>query len=327
MGCIQAQDFAGAKWGLGLRTSATTDEIIEDDFNAGKILRTHILRPTWHFVAPADIRWMLKLTAPRIMAWGKGYYRKLEIDNNVLKRSRTIIEKALRDGQHLTRNELKALLQKGKVNTDDIRLAFLLMDAELNAIICSGPKKGKQFTYISMDRRVPSTKLPDRDEAIATLARRYFISRGPATIHDFAWWSGLTLADAKKGVEFNKELLTKTTVDGQVYWSSDNNVSVQRSKKTIFMLPPFDEYAVAYKDRAAMLPENFQQKPALGLSPAIIVNGQMAATWRRDLTKQEMTIDVSPFASLSKSTAQAIQTRTKAYGKFLNRKIIRLKIH
>ena len=190
MGCVQAQDFGQAKWAVGMRCSAEgadagtplTETEIDTAFNEGRILRTHVLRPTWHFVLPADIGWLLRLTAPRVKAFCQPYHRKLGIDAAVLKRSKTIMVKALEEGGQLTRVELAGLLRAAKMDTSDIRMNFLLIDAELDGLICSGARKGKQFTYALLDERVGCQgslrQVESSEAALAELTRRYFRSRG-----------------------------------------------------------------------------------------------------------------------------------------------------
>src|SRR5713226_2242979 len=198
LGAVQAQDYAGAKWALGLRMQGVTDDVIEQAFADGAIIRTHVMRPTWHFVAPADIRWMLALTAPRINAY---YNRKLELDDAVFRHSNAVLAKALQGGKQLTRSELASVLQLAGIAADNLlRSTYIIMRAELDGIVCSGARRGKQFTYALLDERVPQTRNLDRDEALAEFARRYFTSHGPATLQDFVWWSGLAAADAKAGL-------------------------------------------------------------------------------------------------------------------------------
>src|SRR5690242_12008135 len=182
LGAVQAQDFYGAKWALGLRMVEATHETIEDAFNGGEILRTHVMRPTWHFVAPEDIRWLLALTAPRVNVRCGPNYRKYELDEATLRRSNKILTKALQGGKHLTRAEIKATLNRSGVAADDVvRLAHILLRAELDGVVCSGPRMGKQFTYALLEERVPAAKPLARDEALAKLALTYFRSHGPAT--------------------------------------------------------------------------------------------------------------------------------------------------
>ena len=179
LAAVQAQDFEGAKWSLGLRMLGAKDGGIEQAFSEGAILRTHLLRPTWHFVTPTDIRWMLALTALRVHQANAYMYRKLGLDNAVLKRSNAALATSLPEKQ-LTRDELREVLQRAGIQVDgEFRMGYLLMRAELDGIICSGGRRGKQFTYALFDDRVPPSQPFRRDEALAELARRYFRSRGP----------------------------------------------------------------------------------------------------------------------------------------------------
>jgi len=190
LGAVQAQEYAGAKWALALRMRRASQPMIDATFAAGTILRTHVLRPTWHFVAPADIRWMLALSKPRVSAAMASYNRRLELDATVFRRSQRAIVRALRGGVQLTRQELKAVLQRAGINPGTIqRLAHIVIQAELDAVICSGPTRGSQSTYVLFEERVPASRLLERDHALAELARRYFTSHGPAQLRDFAWWA------------------------------------------------------------------------------------------------------------------------------------------
>jgi len=325
MGCIQAQDFAGAKWALGNRVKGITDAAIEKDFSDGKILRTHILRPTWHFVAPEDIRWILQFSAPRLKAFNKGSHRKLGIDDAVLRQSKKIIARALAGGQQLTRAELAIFLQKKKIDTDDIRLAYLMMDAELDGIICSGPRKGKQFTYALLEHRVTSLRATDRAMAIGELAKRYFASRGPATLPDFAWWGGMNLSDAKKGIEICKNELVHESINGQVHWFAES-VHVTRSPRSIpsiHLLPAFDEYAIAYTDRSAILPEQHRKVTGSGIfKPLILKEGRIAGTWRRTEHKDKVTLETAPLGSFSKADKRSLHLAAEDYARFLGKDLI-----
>src|SRR5438128_282472 len=198
LGAVQAQDFAAAKWALGLRLQGVTDDDIEQAFTDGAILRTHVMRPTWHLVAPEDIRWLLALTAPRVHAVNAHMYRKYEVDGPSLALCRRVLEQALRDHNYLARRELVSLLEQVGITTGDtIRTSLLMMHAELEGVICNGPMRRKQFTYALIEERAPNTLTLTREEALAELASRFFTSHGPATAQDFAWWSGLTVADAR----------------------------------------------------------------------------------------------------------------------------------
>ena len=202
MGAVQSQDYLAAKWAVGQRMKACTDAAFDEAFSRGDILRTHVLRPTWHFVSPADLRWMLALTAPRVNALRAYYNRQHGLDEAVFARSRAVIAKALEGGAHRTRDELGDILATAKIGGGPERRGNILLDAELEGLVCSGPLRGKHHTYALVEARAPeAARAPSRDEALAELARRFFVSHGPATLKDYVWWSGLTVADARAGVE------------------------------------------------------------------------------------------------------------------------------
>ena len=346
MGCIQAQDFAGGKWAIGIRGKDISEADIDRDFNAGKILRTHILRPTWHFVSPSDIRWLLRLTAPKIKAFNKSLHRKLGIDDTTLSRSKNIISKALTGGNQLTRAQLLSLLKRGRINTDDIRSGFLLMDAELDGIICSGARQGKQSTYALLDERVPisgDTNLGPpgnmaHDAAIAELTHRYFASRGPATLQDFSWWSGLNLTHARKGIGMNEQRLTYEVFKGEAYWFPSAIPTRQKPgtaaqekpgiaapampanppRNSVYLLPGFDEYAISYKDRSALLGQDHRNQSVNGLKPTILINGQIAGTWKQTLRAGKVLIETTPGEMPRRMTRDA----AAKYARFVNKPLV-----
>lgn len=212
LGAVQSQDYAGAKWALGQRTRGVTDADLDRLCDEGAILRTHVMRPTWHFVLPCDIRWLLGLTAPRVKARLAPYDRRLEIDAPLLKRSHAVIESALEGGSSLTRAELGAALERAGIPAAGQRLGHLVSYAELDAIVVSGPRRGRQVTYALLEERAPSARRLDRDEALAELTRRYFTGHGPAQVQDFAWWSGLTVADVRRGLELAGPVLAHEVI-------------------------------------------------------------------------------------------------------------------
>ena len=312
LGAVQAQDFGAAKWALGLRMLTATDAVIEKAFNEGKILRTHVMRPTWHFVAPEDIRWLLQLTGPRVSAQCGQYFRKLELDDPLFKRTNRVLTKALSGGKYLTRAALQTLLVKAGVDAaDPIRLSHIVLRAEVDQVVCSGPRIGKQFTYALFDERVPATKPLDRDEALAKLAQRYFTSHGPATLQDFVWWSGLTVKDAQHGIALKGHRLEKLVVDKQDYWTVPGAESTQ-PEHPAHLLPAFDEYTVAYKDRQAFVDQ--QSMTAMGLlGPLVIIDGKLVGTWDR----KSLTITLRPLRTLTKSDKSTIAAAVARYEAFL----------
>lgn len=316
LGAVQAQDFYGAKWALALRMVQATHETIEDAFNRGEILRTHVMRPTWHFVAPEDIRWLLALTAPRVNVRCGPNYRKYELDEATLRRSNKILTKALQGGKHLTRAEIKATLNRSGVAADDaVRLAHILLRAELDAVVCSGPRVGKQFTYALFEERVPARKPLARDEALEQLALTYFRSHGPATLNDFVWWSGLTAAAAREAIALAANDLSEATINATVYWtgrSSRTNPDSDRraSQPDVKFLPAFDEYNVAYKHR-----DKLPNVAILG--PTIMIDGEIVGNWKPATEKDSVTINLSTTRPLKRAEKNAIARAADRYAAYL----------
>jgi hypothetical protein len=320
LGAAQAQDYGGAKWAIGLRANGLLDADVERAFNEGAILRTHCLRPTWHFVAPADIRWVLALTAPRVHAVSAYYYRKLEIDARVVARSRIALERALRDGAALTRAELGARFLRAGIPADGHRLAYLMMHAELDAVVCSGPRRGNQFTYALLEERVPRAPALKRGDALIELTRRYFSSRGPATIRDFVWWSGLTVRDAKAGLAETKGALAHEAMDGLDYWFVDRPVSRGLAARAVYLLPNYDELGIAYKDRDAVpaLPRPRRLAASGEFQHLLTIDGQFAGRWRRTVARGAVHVDVQPFRPLDPDEERAVAVEAERYGRFVD---------
>ena len=308
-----------AKWALGLRIANSTDAAVEKAFNDGAILRTHVLRPTWHFVMPEDIRWMLELTAPRVKAILTHYDRKLGLTARVLLRCHDTMTKALDADGPLTREELAKRLERKRVDARGQRLARIVMHAELEGVVCSGPRRGKQFTYALLERRVPRAARIDRDEARAKLALRYFASHGPAQIKDFAWWSGLTVKDASGGLESVKSQLQGEIVDGKTYWSSPTRAPKQRSPQA-HLLSIYDEYTIAYKDRSALGAGHMGEillRMGNALTAVLVLDGKIAGTWKRAIGKNAVDVVVRPLRELSPADKKAVTVAAKRYGAFL----------
>jgi hypothetical protein len=187
MGAMQVQDYLMAKWAIGLRVQHATDKTIVDAYNNGEIIRTHLMRPTWHFVSPDDIYWLLELTSPQIKNSSKSRNKQLELDETIFTKSNAILENALCKNSNLTREELRELYAKENFKTNENRLSHLLMHAELDGVICNGAIKGNKQTYALLAERIPTKKLLSREESLAELAKRYFTSHAPATLRDFIW--------------------------------------------------------------------------------------------------------------------------------------------
>ena len=322
LGAVQAQDYVAAKWAVAQRTSGLTDAALEQAFTGGAILRTHLLRPTWHFVTPADIRWMLALTAPRVNAANAYQYRHLALDDAIFKHSNAALAEALRGGGQLTRAQLGAALERAGIALDNLRLTHLMMRAELDGVVCSGARQGKQFTYALLDERVPPTAILERDEALMELTRRYFSSRGPATVQDFVWWSGLTTADANAGLSMIKSQLAHEALDGRTYWYATSMPVAKSSARTARLLPNYDEYIVGYQDRSAAVDADrtpqVDARDNVLFNHTIMIDGRVVGTWKRTLKKNTVLIEVSPFTSLTKAETRAVAAAARQYGAFLD---------
>jgi hypothetical protein len=319
LGAVQAQDFGAAKWAIAQRMQNATNESIEQDFNDGRIIRTHVMRPTWHFVSPEDIRWLLELTAPRVNIACGSAYRKFELDDRVFKQTNRVLARALKGGTYLTRSSLRNVLNESGVPADDsIRMGHILIRAELDGVVCSGPRDGNQFTYALFEERVPETKHIEREKALATLTQRYFTSHGPATVQDFMWWSGLTAIDAKTGINMVQGRLTKTSEADKVLWGPKDGVGVTRQARSASLLAEFDEYVVAYKDRSAVFDSNDHVAMANGaLGRTVIIDGKIVGNWKQTKNKGSLEILVQLFRSLSESERVAVAKAVDRYAKFL----------
>lgn len=325
LGAVQSQDFAGAKWALSQRTDGLTDAALEQAFAEGDMLRTHILRPTWHFVTPVDIRWMLALTAPRVRAAMAYMNRQLGLDIAIFKKSNAVLTKALRGNKQLTRPELGQILEKAHVPVDGLRLGHLMARAELDGIICSGARRGKQHTYGLLEERAPQSKTLEHDEALAELTKRYFTSHGPATLPDFVWWSGLTMTDARKGIEFVKSQFEHETLGNQTYWFVETN-PIKYASPTVHLLPDYDEYTVAYAERAEIFDvthtDKLDARESFLAQYTIMMDGRVAGTWKRTIKKNEVVIELTPFSTMTDEQNQAIILATQQYGKFLGLPVV-----
>lgn len=317
-GAIQSQDCEGAKWALSQRLLAISNEEIESAFNKGLILRTHVMRPTWHFVAPEDIRWMLAITQDRVIRAMSTYNKALGLTASLFEKSLTILQHELRGHNYLTRNELGELLKRNGISWQGNGLAHIVMYVEVNGIICSGPKKGKQHSYALISERVADAKLISRDDSLKELAKRYFQSHGPAQLNDFVWWSGLLTSDAKKGIELNKKL-ESIQVDGKMYYFFDTPFHKRTNK--IYLLPNYDEYTVAYTDREVLTQNvdksklDFRQNSLF--NNVILIDGKIEGVWRRTLKTKSVHVETRLFKALSSDEKRELSTSLQEYASFL----------
>jgi hypothetical protein len=323
MGAMQAQDYYMAKWAVGVRLPGSTDNQIQTAINKGQIIRTHVLRPTWHFISPEDIYWMLELTAPQIKVMARSRDKELELTEKIYTKSNSIIQRALEDGEHLTREELMTELIKAKIATDNNRSSHLLLRAELEGIICSGAAKGKSRTYTLLEKVVTKNKMFSKDESLAKLAKKYFTSHCPATLNDFIWWSGLSVANAKHALEMVKSNFISETIGERTYWLT-NSFSIPTSDKSCYLLPAYDEFMISYRDRSASL--NFEHnKRTISINgifnPIVVINGQITGLWKRTIKNNEVIIGTDFFRPHNKNELSLIKKAAEKFGSFLKTRI------
>lgn len=320
-GAVQSQDYGPAKWSVAQRTPGAGDAAMERAFADGTILRTHVLRPTWHFVLPADIRWMLELTGPRVQALNTYYYRQRGLDSTILDRCDALLAGALRGGNQLTRKDLGAVLERAGIITDALRLGSILMNAELNGIICSGALNGKQHTYALLDERAPQARSLTHDEALAELTLRYFTSHGPATVKDFRWWSSLTVAEIKRGLEMVASQLDQQDIEGVSYWFGAPAPSSPAASPTVHLLQAFDEYIVGYSESKFVLDLSGTARVLTGDRPVfnlvIILDSQVVGHWKRTLKRSAVIIETILYTALDDLQTRALHAAADRYGDFL----------
>jgi len=321
LGAIQAQDYLGALWAIGLRVKVATEKTIEQVICDRQIIRTWPMRGTLHFVAPDDVRWMLALMTPRVISNAARRHRQLELDAATFARSEALFAKALQGGRRLTRPEMLDVLEQDGISAQGQRGYHILWRAAQNGLICFGPRQGKQDTFVWLEDWLPEGKTFSRDEALAELAQRYFSGHGPATIQDFMWWSGLPAADARAGLEMVAAQLASEELGGQTYWFSPALSIPKHASPAVYLLPPFDEYLLGYRDRRAVLDPAHATKVVPGsngmFKPIIVVDGRVVGIWKRTLRKTKVLVSFDPFEPLSPTQMQAVAAAAEPYGRFL----------
>jgi hypothetical protein len=323
MGAIQAQDFPMSRWAIGLRLPGTSDASIENALNTGELVRTHILRPTWHIVAAQDVRWMMALTGKNIKAASASRDRDLGIDAALYVRVNDLIVKALEGNNHLTRAEVMQFLEQHGVKTDSSRAVHFMGNAETDALVCNGIPRGKEQTYALLDEKIPAKGLVlSREESLAELAKRYFTSHAPATLPDFHWWSGLSMPDARTGLESIKSALSSFDVEGKTYFFGKNGLDAAMNN-SLYLLPAFDEYCVSYKDRNAVFAREWQGQAITSngiFKPIIVVNGKVEGIWKRTVQKNKVVVEPQFFNPKAEVDADKLGIMAAGFGDFLGLK-------
>ena len=317
-GAVQSQDLHGAKWSLGMRVQDATDAALDAAIGAGKIIRTHVLRPTWHFVAPEDLRWMLALSAPQVKRSLSYQYGALELDDKLFRRTFRILEQGLAGGAQLTRPEVAALLARGKITGDGRRIAHILMEAELAGIICSGAPKGKQQTYALVEEWVAPGPAYARSEAIHELARRFFTSHGPATWKQFAWWSGLTRRETLEALEMLKPELECDSIDG-VEWLSPPSRSTRNQRPATLLIPEYDELLTGWAEVGIprSIADRRKGRPTNTFDRPVLHDGTWVGTWRRTIGNRRVTLEVERFGTWTRAMEKGVREAAERYAAFV----------
>jgi hypothetical protein len=319
LGAIQAQEFPYARWSLGQRVRNATDADVLQTFDDGGFLRTHVLRPTWHFVLPRDISWMLKLTAPRVKKMMGSSDRRLELNEQLYSRTNRLILRWLGEGRHLTRKEIIERFRKAKIEGTGQRFGHIMLRAELEGLICSGATRGIQQTYALLDERAPDALSLDEDEALEELTRRYFETRGPATLRDYSWWCSLRMSDCRRGIDMLDDAVTRRELDGLTYWSSRPSAR-PATRKRITLVQVYDECVVSYSSsRHALFPETDARVPnkvAFNWHP-ILLDAQIAGQWRQRKERGGRFLEVYWFVDLTREVQEAFEEELRRYEAFI----------
>jgi hypothetical protein len=319
LGAIQAQDYLQALWAIGLRLKSATVADVERAILEGKIVRTWPMRGTLHFVPPEDARWMLKLSASRMLAKDGRRLEQLGLDEEIMERCKEHFYDALKGNRRLSRPEMMKLLEEAGISTEKQRGYHILWYVAQAGLICLGPMQDKQQTFVLLDEWVPDSRDLSREESLAELARRYFAGHGPATVHDFAWWAGLTVTEARSGLEAAMPELTSETIEGKEYWmTTDAPGHTAYDESRVDLLPAFDEYLLGYKDRGAVIAVEDATKVVPGKNgvflPTIVVDGRVVGTWKRKLKKNSIDITMTPFTHPGDLDERAIKAAERYSG-------------
>jgi hypothetical protein len=319
-GAMQAQEYAYAKWAIGQRSLRLDDAAVEQALHDGTILRTHALRPTWHFLVANDICWVQRLTGPRVHVVNRAMYRRLELDDALLGRAHDLVTTALRDAQYRTRQELAGVLREGGIEASGQRLAYIVMALELDAVICNGPRRGKQHTYALVAERAPQARLLADEEALAELTRRYFTSHGPATVKDYVWWSGLTTRQARAGIALLGDALAQLDLEGRTFVCAPGTMPVETSSPPVHLLQGFDEYIIGYTESRSVLDvAGLARDIPISQFPywhALAVDGQVIGHWRWQLRARSMSLELQLGRSLTPEERTALDAEAQRCAAF-----------
>lgn len=320
MGAVQAQDYPGALWGIGMRIPAATEKDVARAIEERKIVRTWPMRGTIHFVPAEDAGWMVKLMAGRVVSRVQSIYRRLGLDEYVFAHSHDAVRQALEGSTQRTRKDLYAELQAAGIHTGDGRGLQILGYLAFQGLICFGSRQGKQPTFALLGEWVPQARNLEGEAALAEMALRYFRSHGPATIRDFTWWSGLLVKEAQVGLEAVRSQLVEETIAGTSYWRPKTELNVPVRSPALFLLPSYDEYLVSYKDRSASLDANYPRlmKAENHLRSTIVIDGQVIGNWKRTIKNGSVKVETKLARELTEAESECYEEALGSYSDFLD---------
>ncbi|SRR5579884_320222 len=317
LGAIQCQDYHFGAWSVGQRCGATL-QAIDRAFAEGHMLRTHILRPTWHFVHPDDIRWLLDVTAPRVLQVSTKYCRRQGLDEDIVTTCLKLMTEALEADEELTRPELSSVLSQAGFDLPAGHLSLLLLHTELLGLVCSGPPNGSRQTYALLERRAPNARRLSPEEGLRELTFRYFASHGPATPQDLSWWSSLPIRDVKRGIELSEDDLDSITTAGVTYWVAPSEGPAVLEPRAQ-LLQTWDELFVGYSSSKYLADlEGLTATKGAGIyNPSILLDGQIVGRWRTRRTAGALRVEVTLYRRLPRPELDPVEDAIGRYGSFL----------
>ena len=320
-GAVQGQDVLASLWALGSRVPGSTEAGMEEAIAEGKILRTWPMRGTIHYVPAEDAKWMLDLMTPRVVARSAKRYRDLDLDEKAFESAREEIQATLEGGKVVTRPDLMRHLESRGISTYGQRGYHILYHLAQQGFLCLGPREGKQPTVVLLDEWVPQSRNPTREEGLAEIATRYFRSHGPAMLHDFVWWTGLTVADCRAAMDGISSRLEEWKDGDRTLWHMPTGDEPEGEPERVMLLPFVDEYMVGYSDRSDFLKPEYTERTFHGLMSVVISDGEIVGMWKRKLAAKKVTVELDLFRELDGDERRSLNNVLRRYGEFLGKDV------
>jgi hypothetical protein len=303
-----------------LRAPGATEADVERAVDERRIVRTWPMRGTLHLVAAPDVRWMLALLAAKLLRGTSAHDRNLGLDDRAFSKARRVVSRALERDERLSRPELYQRLDEGGIATAGQRGIHIVCRLAMEGLLCCAGRIGRQTAFALLDRWVPEARTLSREESLTEIARRFFRGHGPATLRDFAWWTGMNLGDARAALSLVAGELERHEIDGVEHWMAPGALEVEPTAR-VDLLAPFDEYLTSYRDRHRLAaPPHHPRIWAGGMfHPPIVVDGRITGTWRRAATVKAPAITPTFFAAPPRGRARALAAAVRRYEGFLGR--------